>query len=499
MRNIISFFLFILCSLFFISCPKPNTEPSINPCSGKEYATIWDGTVNTDWYKGLRSEFYICTAEELAGFAKLVNNGNRFGVKTIKLGTNIMLNDTANWQNWANEPPKNKWIPIGDSSNSFTGTFDGGNFAISGIYINSTNDYQGLFGFVKNIIGSSKTIKNLNITASYIKGKRFVGGLVGKNEGNIINNSSDAIVAGEYHIGGLVGRNYGGTISNSRSSSTVKGIDGIGGLVGNNESMIGISASNISDSYSTGSVTGEHRVGGLVGMNYESYVGNSYSTSIVEGKGYVGGLIGYDFKGKINKSHFTGTVAADSLVGGFTGDNIYSITINSYSTGTVKGKHRVGGFVGRNLGAVGNSYFVGEVTGDSLVGGLVGNNAGQVSNSYATGTVKGIGKWCVGGFVGANYTIGKIIKSYFTGKVDGAGDYIGGFAGISDGGTIDDSYYSKETNERGIGAGTGKVEGKTMDEMIKKETFVEWDFDNIWDINGTMNSGYPYLRENSPK
>jgi hypothetical protein len=492
MKNTFLFAFFVSCSILFTSCPLPPIQPPATSCSDKGYVAVWNGTDNTDWHKSPRNELYICTAEELAGFAKLVNSGNKFGSTTVKLGASIMLNDTANWQNWANESPKNKWVPIGDSLNSFTGTFDGNGFAISGVYINSTNGYQGLFGYVKNIIGSSKTIKNLGVNASYIKGGKFVGGIAGLSEGKIINSYSGAVVEGSYYVGGLVGRNYGGTVSSSHSASIVTGKENVGGLVGNSEGMMGLSASNVSDCYSTGTIKGERRVGGLIGMNALSYVSNSYSASIVEGKGLAGGLIGYNLQSNVSKSHSAGKVIGDSVIGGFVGDNLNAIINNSYSSSEVKGIDHVGGFAGRNYvgGTISNNYSIGEAKGDSLVGGLVGFNWGNINNSYSNSTVKG--RTWVGGFAGLS--IGTISNSYSAGIVTGTENHIGGFAGVNDNDKISKSYYDKEASGQnsGLGAGNGEIEGKTTAEMKEKKVFVDWDFDKIWDING----GYPYLREN---
>jgi hypothetical protein len=81
----------------------------------------------------------------------------------------ITLNSTINWQNWAISVPANAWTSIGTSTKAFSGTFDGSGFVINGVYINSASSEQslGLFGYVS----SSETIKNLGVTASYIKGK----------------------------------------------------------------------------------------------------------------------------------------------------------------------------------------------------------------------------------------------------------------------------------------------------------------------------------------
>lgn len=52
---------------------------------------IWDGTSDTNWYNDNETEFTLTTAEELAGLAALVNKGNTFENKTVKLGGNINL------------------------------------------------------------------------------------------------------------------------------------------------------------------------------------------------------------------------------------------------------------------------------------------------------------------------------------------------------------------------------------------------------------------------
>jgi len=48
--------------------------------------TIWDGTADTDWYSEDETKFTISTAEQLGGLADLVNTGNDFFGKTVKLG-----------------------------------------------------------------------------------------------------------------------------------------------------------------------------------------------------------------------------------------------------------------------------------------------------------------------------------------------------------------------------------------------------------------------------
>ena len=81
--------------------------------SSKEY-DVWNGQSDTSWYNDTDTEFVILTAKQLAGFSKLVDEGNTFKGKTVKLGKDICLSE------------KN-WNPIGDNrtDNAFTGVFDG--------------------------------------------------------------------------------------------------------------------------------------------------------------------------------------------------------------------------------------------------------------------------------------------------------------------------------------------------------------------------------------
>jgi hypothetical protein len=149
--------------------------------------TSWSTRAETAWYddNNWKASFTITTAEELAGLAKLVNDGTEdFSGKAITLGNDIALNDTASWKNWATTAPANSWETIGNYSDSpFKGTFDGAGFVISGVYINSSDGEQGLFGCVY----TDGTVKDLGVIASYIKGDWAVGGLAGGNSGTIIN------------------------------------------------------------------------------------------------------------------------------------------------------------------------------------------------------------------------------------------------------------------------------------------------------------------------
>ncbi len=86
---------------------------------------------------------------------------------------------------------------------------------------------------------------------------------------------------------------------------------------------------------------------------------------------------------------------------------------------------------------------------------------------------------------------GTITNSYSTGTVTGL-SYVGGLVGTSHEGTITSCYFSGTPNNN-IGT------YKTTD-WDDSTTFTDWDFTSVWaiDSSGTINSGYPYLRENAP-
>ena len=250
--------------------------------TGLQAQTIWDGTADTEWYDETSTEFEISTAEQLAGLAKLVNNGNDFSYKTVRLTADIVLNDTSDWENWESSAPANTWTPIGNSDNYFRGTFDGQGHTVSGIYINSANIGQGLFGYKMG------TIKNVGVTKSYITGGYLVGGVCGSNGGTISNCYNTGTVSGNDYVGGVCGDNYYGTISNCYNTGTVSGNDRVGGVCGWNYYN-----GTISNCYNTGTVSGNDRVGGVCGSN-----GGSISDCCYLQGSATGGINGNDTSGQ---------------------------------------------------------------------------------------------------------------------------------------------------------------------------------------------------------
>ena len=441
-----------------------------------ETSAIWNGTVATGFAGGSGTEaspYIIETAGQLAYLAKTVNSGTTYSSKYIKLINNISLNN-YNAKYWILNA--SEWTSIGTSSDkSFRGTFDGDNHTVSGLYIDTANSNQGLFGYV---IGG--TIKNIGIVDSYIKGGVDVGGVAGCG-GTIINCYNTGSVTGSERVGGVAGN--GGTLSYCYNAGDVTGSNTVGGVVGDNYS------DTINDCYNTGSVTGSSSVGGVAGYNSEGTISNSFNMGNVMGASSVGGVAGAnDYDGTVRDSYNKGTVTGSDrrYVGGIVGGNYDSNVSGCYNTGSVTGSIEVGGVVGGG-GTVSRSYNTGSVTGTEMVGGVVGRSY-STSNCYNTGTVTGT--QYVGGVVGV-INSGTVINSYNTGSVTGSSS-VGGVAGVNAPYTFSNCYYLFGMASGGIGGSdvVGQAEALTNTQMRLQTLFSGWNFTSIWTMGG--NSDYPY-------
>lgn len=188
--------------------------------------------------------------------------------------------------------------------------------------------------------------------------------------------------------------------------------------------------------------------------------------------------------------------------------------VNCYSTGSVtvssgsSGGWDVGGLVGYLRADINKCYSTCSVTNDypagwQYVGGLVGSAEGcTIKNSYATGAVSAAVNFyrAVGGLIGRAVNV-TIEKCFATGLISfpGTNDYtfVDGIAGRFEGSSYyAGNFYDKETTGY-TGMPTPGYPLSTA-EMKTVGTFLAatWDFSSTgeWGMNGSTNSGYPYLR-----
>ncbi|QIK38534.1 filamentous hemagglutinin N-terminal domain-containing protein [Caldichromatium japonicum] len=190
------------------------------------------------------------------------------------LGADIDASGTANW-NDDGSGNKQGFVPIGNSANKFTGRFDGLGHTLSGLTINRSTNFVGLFGWTYGA-----RIGNVGLVGGSMRGQSYVGGLVGWNQSSTVTHSyATGTVTGSSAVGGLVGINFDSSeITHSYATGDVTGIDSsVGGLVGSN-------AGTVSNSYATGAVTGSGSdFGGLVGSNSGTVSGSFYATTDANG------------------------------------------------------------------------------------------------------------------------------------------------------------------------------------------------------------------------
>ena len=309
--------------------------------------------------------YEISNAGQLYWFAGLVNgtlsgvtqnkSANAVLTKDIVVNKNVLKSDGT-----VNDGTFKEWAPIGTgetSPNVYTGTFDGRNYTISGLYFNQENSYD--------------------------------IGLFGRNNGKIANAGIlDSYFYGTSKVGGVCGNNYTGTITNCYNTGNVSGSSGF--------------------------------VGGVSGYNYTGSITNCYNAGSVSGNGNVGGVTGINYTGSITDCYNIGSVSgSEDNVGGVNGYNDGGTITNSYNAGSVSGTERyVGGVNGCNEGTTTNCYNAGSVSGTGYVGGVSGENyGGTITNCYYDSTIytgNAIGKNSSGT---ATKVEGKTTDEFKTGEI----------------------------------------------------------------------------------
>jgi filamentous hemagglutinin family protein len=313
-----------------------------------------------------------------------------------QLAANIDASGTANWNGGVG------FVPIGGGETPFTGNFDGQGGTISGLTINRPGlGDVGLFGrtgegsAVANIVLTNANIAG-GTNVGGLVGANF--GIITNARATATVSGAGATA----NIGGLVGFNCDcGTITGSSASGTVtstatapgaESFPFVGGLVGSNEG-------GIIESFATGAVSAltTAAIGGLVGSNTASptnAINRSFATGPVTGAGpdsAIGGLVG-DNSGTIFQSHASGRISGTgpgSAVGGLVGFNEGSLD-ETYATGFVTAAGAgsdVGGLVGLAgiEPSIANSYWDISTTGQSTSAGGIGLTTAQLQSALPDG------------------------------------------------------------------------------------------------------------------
>jgi hypothetical protein len=424
---------------------------------------------------------------------------------------------------------------LSDSDNfqgvPFTGSFEGNHFTIQNLYINSNNDFIGLFGCIENSKLSNIHLLNCHVVSNNAYNE-FCGSLVGRSTTSLIRNCSiEGLIQtnGTDYVGGLIGHAiYDTLIEDCHADLQIdarKYSYYIGGLIGCTSSCQVKSCSYVGK-MAIGQKS--NSIGGLIGRNYNTNILHSSSTVLIEvAKAankyeyveYLGGLVGHSTlvscvigcNSNVEINIPSSVVVTGGLIG--YGDEI--TVSNSFSGGDIwfsKGSES-GGFIGYVEDvAISNCYSTVSVISDgrcAWIGGFIGSVSGysshaSIQNCFSTGNVNvGEKSFSVGGFFG-NASDSINVNCYSLGYVVAGSDSTG--VGALSGAANERGIYSNCYYLIGIGPDNGFGLGLTPDEMQNPSSFENWDFagtssdglSEIWCYS--LNSEYPLLNifENPP-
>ena len=317
----------------------------------------------------------------------------------------ISLMTRANGESWAGNyrltaditlPAGTAQNPIGNSTDKFTGIFDGNGHTVSGVNLvdeatdSGTNAFIGFFGYVQG-----GEIRNLTLKGTISTTGRRAGGFIGAINGsakveNCTNYCSVEAFANAGGIAGFVYPSAGVTISGCKNHGAITGTfadsTGTGGIIGSTGSS---GSMTISGCANYGDVTGERIVGGIVGYFYGADANSA--TALANAK--------YKLYNCLNGGTVTATSKTQSDVGGILGIAYRVGGIHScYNKGAVVIKNTctkayAGGICGRTqtVGKIAYSYNATKPTysgsNSNYVQGIVGFPAAKncVANYFATG------------------------------------------------------------------------------------------------------------------
>ena len=202
-----------------------------------------------------------------------------------RLATNIDATPTKQWKNTAGITLG--FDPIGGT---FSGFFDGGGYAVRGLFINLPNlDRVGLFRDIRK--SGELAVSNLGVEDADIRGRSSAGIIAGQSAASFSKIwTTGEVVATVNNVGGLVGlfstdatNPAPNTIMMSWSTANVRGSQWIGGLIG---SKAGNSGGSFAGNWAAGDVRGKSISGGLFGRVINATLDGNWSSGSVSGDGF---------------------------------------------------------------------------------------------------------------------------------------------------------------------------------------------------------------------
>mgnify|MGYP001101700715 FL=1 len=297
--------------------------------------------------KGTEAEpFILKTAEHLEWFRDYVNVGKSSACAKIADDVEeIDMSTVCHKADAEKQVAEVSWTPIG--SKQYQGTFDGNGKTIRNLFISSTSDEIGFFGYAADC-----RIKNITFDNAKVKGNDncSTGILAGSAGSCVIENiktTGNCSVEGKEETGGIAGR-ANGNISNCENHAIVNGLHSVGGIVG----ICFDSGNSITSCANYGEITGtEHFVGGIIGYFGEGSLQNCANNGNISGNARIGNLIGFANICNINNVLGIGNITANhadcnGLIVGYIADASSSasgiLAYNSSAKMTIDGTELTG-------------------------------------------------------------------------------------------------------------------------------------------------------------
>ena len=316
-------------------------------------------------YFDAEGNYLVGDVVSLKSLAKFVNGGNKLQGKSVKLTADIDL---------AGE----EWTPIGNSTNTFNGTFDGNGKSIKNLNIVETEAkegkaYIGFFGYAKNATIKNVTFENVNLNIPCLDidhSQGHIGAVAGSLEGT--STIENVTVKGDIKV-------YATQAANGASRvAVVAGGNSYGNVTMENVHVIANEGSYLIANNNAGALAGQLQ-GKSVCKNCSSNI------DVTVNKFFAGGLIGLAAGDQLFENcHTTGDIAVVAgregrahdqyRVGGIAGgwadgkNNVCTLTNCSY-TGNVSGKNSDGSVADPldYAGYVGRGYTLAGCQGSTVV------------------------------------------------------------------------------------------------------------------------------------
>ena len=259
--------------------------------------------------KGTEAEpFILKTAEHLEWFRDYVNVGKSSACAKIADDVEeIDMSTVCHKADAEKQVAELSWTPIGNYSKQYQGTFDGNGKTIRNLFISSTSDEIGFFGYAADCRIKNITFDNAKVKGNDNSSTGILAGCAGSCVIENIKTTGNCSVEGKYETGGIAGR-ANGNISNCENHAIVNGLHSVGGIVG----ICFDSENSITSCANYGEITGtEDFVGGIIGYFGEGSLQNSANNGNITGDARVGNLIGYANICNINNVLGIGNITAN--------------------------------------------------------------------------------------------------------------------------------------------------------------------------------------------